>query len=127
MVRPWPLTDNDVMTLTSLRDSLASWRWQAPWREWTERRGLTVGLLVGWPVVVGGLAVLASFGIGMCSLFGSECSPESQRQLEVAGNVFLGSLVCLVASAMVVFVLRRELRWLALPLLPTLMLARMLL
>ena len=114
--------DTQLMTVTSLRTSVAGWRADAPWPEWTGRRRVMVGLLLGTPVLVGGLAWTIGFWVSWCTLFGGECSPEENRQLAVTNAVFFGSLLAFVVANAIVFVLRRELMWLGFALLPALIL-----
>ncbi len=100
------------MTATPLRNSLASWRTDAPWPKWTRGRTVTVWVLLGGPVLVATLALLFGFTVGMCSLHGMECSPEENRQLAVAVALYYGSLVAFFVATVVVFVLRRRFFWL---------------
>lgn len=106
------------MTITSLRSSIAFWRADAPWPEWTGRRRVMVGLLLGTPVLVGALALAVRFWVSWCTLFGGECSAKEHREMAMAGAVFFGSLLVFVVANVVIFVLRREWMWLGFALLP---------
>ena len=124
----WPgfLPDTQFMSRTSLRNSLASWRGEAPWPEWTRRRRVKVGIGLGVPFLVGSLAWMFAFSVGWCALWGGECSPEENRQIAVAVAVFIGCVVALGAATLIVFVLRREFMWLACGLLAAWVLVRLL-
>ncbi len=57
--------DNHAMTATSLRNSVGAWQADAPWREWTRWRMVTVGLVL---CACGSLWVLgaaASFAVSL--------------------------------------------------------------
>jgi len=68
--------------------------------------------MLGVPLLVGALALLAGFSVGWCNLFGGQCSPEENRQLAVAAAVYLGSGAVFVFDSVIVFVLRRRFTWL---------------
>ncbi len=100
------------MMATPLRSALASWRADAPWPEWTWRRGIAVGLVLGTSALVTTGAFVTAVDVSWCRLFGGQCSPEENRQLAVAGAFYYGGLVVFVLTTVGVFVLRRRLFWL---------------
>lgn len=100
------------MMATPLRSALASWQGDAPWPEWTWRRRIAVGLLLGTSALVTTGAFFTAVDVSWCGLFGGQCSPEENRQLAVAGAYYYGGLVVFVLTTVGVFVLRRRLFWL---------------
>ncbi len=115
--------DNHAMTATSLRNSVGAWQADAPWREWTRWRMVTVGLVLYACVALWVLGAAASFAVSWCGLFGAECSPEENRQMAIAGAVADASWLVAVATTVVVFLFRRRFIWLVPSLLSALLLA----
>jgi hypothetical protein len=112
MVAAFGRADSELMTVTSLRSSVAFWRADAPWSEWTGRRTAMVGLLLGTPVLVGAVAYAVGFWVSWCGVFAGECSAKEERAMAMAGAFYFGSLLVFVVANVVIFVLRREWRWL---------------
>jgi hypothetical protein len=100
------------MATASLKSSFNEWQVGAPWADWTGRRRLAVALLIGLPLLVGGLALVRSLGTSLCAVWGGQCTPEEEQEIRTLSTVVWVNYFVIIASFALLFLLRRRIFWL---------------